>query len=93
MDISNLWTDVRTCWNGIGEEMMKTPEQMALAWHKEIMATGRDPDGADGFVAGYNAAMAQLHPLKEQMRVIRKFVAQLNAVNDAMQDEMEHWGY
>ena len=73
--------------------MSKTPEKLAESWHKEIMATGRDPDGADGFVAGYNAAMAQLHPMKEQIRIMRIFVAQLNAVNDAMQDEMEHWRY
>lgn len=32
---------------------MKTAEKMAEEWHKAIMATGRDPDGADGYVAGY----------------------------------------
>ena len=71
---------------------MKTAEQLAVEWHKAMIANGRDPDGTDGYVAGYNAAMAQLHPMKEHLRVMRKFVAQLNAINDAMQDEIEQWG-
>jgi hypothetical protein len=27
---------------------MKTPEQLAVEWHKAMIANGRDPDGTDG---------------------------------------------
>jgi hypothetical protein len=59
LDISNLWIDVRIRWNGIGEEMMKTPEEMAEYYISTIADTHSVKAACEkAFIAGYKAAQA-----------------------------------
>jgi hypothetical protein len=38
---------------------MKTPEELAKEWYSQMLKSGRDPLGDEGFLAGYKAAQEQ----------------------------------
>jgi hypothetical protein len=53
------------CWNGIGEEMMKTPEEMAQQYVSTIADTHSVKAACEkAFIAGYKAAQALINGRK-----------------------------
>jgi len=73
LDVSNLWTDVWTCWNDIGEEMMKTPEEMAQQYVSTIADTHSVKAACEkAFIAGYEARRNQKQDREELWQLFTK---------------------